>query len=136
MKKFEFTGETKTHFGVELKQIRALRDFGVIKKGDLGGWLAEEESLSHDGNAWVYGDASVSGDARVYGDDFLVIHPIGSERGTLTACKAGKGIQVSRGCFLGSLEEFEKAVDKTHGDNEYGKQYKIVIDLIKAKLGE
>jgi len=97
-------------------------------------WVYGDASVS--GDARVYGDAWVSGDARVYGDDFLVIHPIGSERGTLTACKAGKGIQVSRGCFLGSLEEFEKAVDKTHGDNEYGKQYKIVIDLIKAKLGE
>lgn len=55
MKKYEFTGETKEFFGTTLQQIRAVRDFGSIHSGDIGGWIEKEENLDHDGNAWVYG---------------------------------------------------------------------------------
>ncbi len=42
MKKYEFTGETKQvgFFGnITLKRIRATMEFGIIKIGDLGGWM-------------------------------------------------------------------------------------------------
>lgn len=65
MKKFEFTGETKTiQFAfrtVTLHQIRAIVEFGVVKAGDIGGWLEKEENLSQEGDAWVCGDAKVYG---------------------------------------------------------------------------
>ncbi len=67
--KFEFTGETKVHFGVTLKRIRAIVAIGtLVAVGDVGGWIEKEDNLSVYGNAWVYGDACVSGDACVYGD--------------------------------------------------------------------
>ena len=69
MKKYEFTGETKQvgFFGnITLKRIRATMEFGIIKIGDLGGWIEKEENLSHKGNAWVYDNAEVWGDAKVY----------------------------------------------------------------------
>ena len=53
---------------VTLYQIQALKDFGDIKAGDVGGWIETESNLSHDDNAWVYGNARVSGNAWVYGD--------------------------------------------------------------------
>jgi hypothetical protein len=68
MKKYEFTGEVKVKFGVTFKRIRALIDFGNVKKGELGGFIEKEENLSYAGNAWVYGDAMVYGNARVYGN--------------------------------------------------------------------
>ena len=68
MKKYEFTGEVKVKFGVTLKRIRALIDFGNVKKGELGGFIEKEENLSHENNAWVYDDAEVYGNARVYDD--------------------------------------------------------------------
>ena len=72
MKKYEFTGEVKRIklIGTEvvLRRIRAVTAFGVVKAGDIGGWIEKEENLSHDGSAWVYGDARVYGNARVYGD--------------------------------------------------------------------
>lgn len=46
MKKYELTNETKIFNGVELHRIKALKDFGDVKKGDLGGWLEKEENLS------------------------------------------------------------------------------------------
>ena len=65
--KYEFTGETRDPGNVTLRQIRALRDFGGVKKGELGGWIESEKNLLNDGTAWVSGDAQVYGDARVYG---------------------------------------------------------------------
>lgn len=68
--KYEFTGETKTFCGVELKRIRTLEDntrYGVAA-GDLGGWIESEKNLEQSGNAWVYGDAWVYGNARVSGN--------------------------------------------------------------------
>ena len=49
-----------------LWQIRALRDFGYVKTGDLGGLVSGEHNLSHDGACWVYGNAIVSGNAQVW----------------------------------------------------------------------
>ena len=38
----------------ELWRIEALYDFGVVEKGDKGGWIERESNLNneHDGNAW------------------------------------------------------------------------------------
>ena len=71
MKKYEFTGETKQvgFLGnITLKRIRATMEFGIVKIGDLGGWIEKEENLSREGNAWVYGNAEVWGNAKVCGD--------------------------------------------------------------------
>ena len=52
----------------KLYRIRSLRDFGDVKKGDLGGYIEKEENLSHEGNCWVYDRAVVYMDAKVRGD--------------------------------------------------------------------
>lgn len=65
MKKYELTEETKEYNGVMLHRIKAIKSFGDVKAGDLGGWIEKEENLSHEENAWVYGDAKVYGNARV-----------------------------------------------------------------------
>ena len=47
--KYEFTGETKKVglFGnIIVRRIRATIAFGVVKAGDLGGWIEKEENLS------------------------------------------------------------------------------------------
>ena len=68
MKKYELTDETKKTFGHTIHRIRALRDFGNVRKGDLGGWVERERNLSQTGNAWVYGNAEVYGTAKVSGN--------------------------------------------------------------------
>ena len=65
MKKYELTSETKVINGVELHRIKALKSFGNIKEGDLGGWIESEKNLSQDGDAWVGGNAKVCGNAWV-----------------------------------------------------------------------
>ena len=68
MKKYELTEETKVIGGKTLFRIRALRSFGGIKAGDLGGFIENERNLSHEGNAWVGDNAKVGGDAWVGGN--------------------------------------------------------------------
>ena len=69
MKKFELTDEFVTNvFGEKLFRIKALVAFGNVEKGELGGFIENEDNLSHYGDAWVYGDAMVYGNARVSGN--------------------------------------------------------------------
>ena len=136
MKKYEFTGETKVIFGTTLHQIIAVRDFSDVISGEIGGWIEKEENLSHNGDARVYGDAWVSGNARVSGAGLaLWIGGIGSRNGTTTffACE-DKTIKVVCGCFFGTIDEFSAAVEKTHGDNEHGRVYRLAIEMAKARI--
>lgn len=78
MKKYELTGETKkieVNFEeVTLHRIRAIKDFGNVKAGDLGGWIEKEENLSQKGKAWVCGTAEVYGNAMVGCDAVVYDH--------------------------------------------------------------
>jgi hypothetical protein len=84
MKKYEFVGAAKEivvppaemtslHPGDAnrysyVRRIRALRDFGNVKKGEIGGWIESENNLSHEGLSWVGGNAIVCSEAFVYED--------------------------------------------------------------------
>ena len=64
-KKYELTNETIEHHGTVLHRIKALKDFGDVKAGDLGGFIESENNLSHKGNCWVFGDSIVKDEAKV-----------------------------------------------------------------------
>lgn len=54
------------HEGRTLYRIKALKDFRNVKTGDLGGYIQNEDNLSHDGNCWIYENAKVYDRAYVY----------------------------------------------------------------------
>lgn len=60
--------DTVTENGRTLYRIRALRDFGHVRKGDLGGYVESERNLSHKGECWILGNAKVVDGAHVYGN--------------------------------------------------------------------
>jgi hypothetical protein len=66
MKKYKLTEELTTENGKTLYRIKALRSFNDVKKGDLGGFVESEHNLDHDGNCWIYNNASVSDKSVVY----------------------------------------------------------------------
>lgn len=72
-KKYAMTDEVIEYRGIKLHRIRALRDFGDIKAGELGGFIQREENLDHGGYCWVwkyakaYENAAVMGDAQIKG---------------------------------------------------------------------
>ena len=214
-KKYELVMENPLDFyHRKLYRVRALKDFADVKKGDLGGFIENENNLSQEENCWVYNNAVVSENARVYnnakiydkaevygnakvynltiihdnakvydrvevsgcaevyqdavirdnaevynnarvydmvdvhGDakicnnaeikkdsDYLTISPVGSENGIFTAYKCEDGIiKCNRGCFYGTIDEFEAAVLKTHGDSKYAKDYQLMIEYVKSRL--
>ena len=71
-KKYELTSETiETDEGITLYRIKALKDFGNVNKGDLGGFIESEDNLSQEGITWVYDNARVFGDAKVSGNAWV-----------------------------------------------------------------
>lgn len=65
-KKYKLTDEYIVHYGIKLFRIEALKDFRNVRKGDKGGFVENENNLSHDEDCWISGDAKVFGDASVY----------------------------------------------------------------------
>lgn len=140
MKKYKFTGETKTiylPFGtVTLHRIKAVVEFGLVKVGDLGGWIEKEENLSHEENAWVYGDAEVCGNAKVFSTDHvLVIGAIGSRNDFTTFFRdKDNEITVKCGCFLGKIDKFLEKVTQTHKDTKHALVYRAAVEVAKLQI--
>ena len=106
-------------------------------------------------SAWVFGNARVSDDARVSGDalvsgsaqvsgdaclksdaDHCGFDCFGSSNRHTHAYLTGHNtVEITCGCFRGSIEEFEKKVKKTHAGTVYENQYNAIINVIKIKFG-
>ena len=62
------------HDWEKIGRIKALRSFGDVVEGEIGGFVEKEENLSHDGDCWIYDtakvfdDANISGNAKVFDD--------------------------------------------------------------------
>lgn len=140
MKKFEFTGETKTislfFRTATLHRIRAVAEFGLVKIGDLGGWIEKEENLSHEGKAWICGDAEVWGNAEVFSaSHVLVIGAIGSRDDFTTFFRdKDNEITVKCGCFLGKIDKFLEKVTQTHGDSKYALVYRAAVEVARLQI--
>lgn len=52
--------------GCTFYRIQANKDFGNVKVGDLGGYVTNEENLSHEGYCWIADNAMVADQARVF----------------------------------------------------------------------
>src|ERR1700741_5273104 len=64
--KYEIVADLSKSMGnKKLFRIRALRDFGQVRAGQLGGYIEAERNLSHDGNAWIYDNAVVRDEAQI-----------------------------------------------------------------------
>jgi hypothetical protein len=151
MKKFILTDETIEMFGVTLHRIKAVRSFGNVKEGDLGGFVEKEENISEDFEAWVYGNARVSGDARVWGNaevsgdaevwgnaevsgnaDYIVFKNWWSSGRYFTWTRSNNMWLV--GCFYGTGEELIK---KAYQDSEKsGREYERVVKFVQSILEE
>ena len=150
-KKYELVAEKSIeYFGLKLFRIRALISFGVVSAGEEGGFVESEKNVDQSGNAWVYGDARVSGNAQVSGNawvygnawvsgnaQLLWITKVGGELGTLTAFRNSTGgILVTRGYFIGTLDDFRAAVIKKHGGTLHEKGYLGLANYIEWHFAE
>ena len=99
-------------------------------------------------NAMVYDNARVFGEARVYGASWvygnaeikkkthlLEIGFIGSRDGVTTFFRTkDKEIFVKCGCFSDNIDEFEKQVQKVHGDDKHGRVYALAIAMAREQI--
>ena len=118
-------------FGVKLFRIKCVKSFKYAKEGELGGLIEKEENLEQSGDAWVYGDAKIENNDNHCGFDCFG----SANRHTHAYLTKDNKVEITCGCFKGSIEEFEKKVEKTHSGTVYEKQYKAIINVIKIKFG-
>ena len=136
-KKFILTDEYIERNGKKLYRIKCVKTFKYAKEGDLGGYVEKEANLSQEGNAWVFGNARVFGNAKIENNNqHCGFDCFGSVNRHTHAylTKEGK-VEITCGCFRGTIEEFEKKVEETHKGTIYERQYKAIIGVIKIKFG-
>ena len=126
-KKYELVAEKSVeYFGLKLFRIRALISFGVVEAGQEGGFVESEKNVDQSG------DARVSGNAQL-----LWMTKVGGELGTLTAFRNSTGgILVTRGYFIGTLDDFRAAVIKKHGGTLHEKGYLGLANYIEWHFAE
>lgn len=134
MKKYKFTGETKTvqflFENITPHRIKAITSFEDVVAGELGGWIEKEENLSQGGNAWVGGDAWVFSTNHI-----LTIGAIGSRDDFTTFFRdKDNEITIKCGCFLGKIDKFFEKVAQTHGNSKYAQVYKKAVELAKLQI--
>lgn len=132
--KYEFTDETKTVGGIELRRIRATKDIARygVKTGDLGGWIEDERNLEQ------YGDARVSGNARVSGDAWdkspLYIQGTVYALYMATKSKVGCGCQVFT--FAGWERHWREIAEKYNMTEEQQQEYVTYFNLACERYGK
>lgn len=51
-----------------LYRVKALIDFGDVRKGEIGGYVENPHNLSHEGDCWIYNNAKVYDNAEIMDD--------------------------------------------------------------------
>lgn len=144
------------HPELKLYRVVALKDFGFVKAGDVGGWVADENNLSQEGCCWVSGDALVSGDAHVYGDArvYGYAHVYGDARVSGSAHVYGDaqisgirrtdghtfcfvrdkdgGMRVIAGCRYFTMAEAREHWEQTRGGTPLGDETMAILDCLEA----
>jgi hypothetical protein len=68
--------------------------------------------------------------------DYISFTNVGSRYSTVTFYRHKEGgVHVWCGCFKDSLENFIKAVKKTHGENQFAKEYMAIVAVVKLRFG-
>jgi dUTPase len=92
-------------------------------QGEIGGWIENEDNLSHCGDCWVYGDAEVEKKS-----DYIVFKNWWSSGRYFTWTRSNDKWRV--GCFYGTGEELIK---KAYNDSdEKGREYERIVKYVES----
>lgn len=89
--------------GQTVYRIKALQEFGIVKKGELGGYIAKESNLSFkEGSmAWVGKEAVVMDDASVLNHAHVTDHAIVAGTTTVKdSAIVGGSAEINGNCFI------------------------------------
>ena len=122
-----------------LYRLTALKDFGLVKKGDKGGLIESQNNLDILGDAWVSGDARVFGDARVSGDARVLTTALIASRSdgyTFLICKDKDNIlRIIAGCRYFTIAEAVKHWKTTRKNTQLGEESLQIVKHLK-KMAE
>ena len=133
------SGMSRVYGDADIRNDASINDNAcVYDEAVVFDWATISDDAVICGDAKIFGGAKVYDNAKVSSSKHIVwFSNVGSEDGILTAYLTNKNkIGVNRGCFGGSLKEFELAVKKHHGDNSFGKQYMALIQYIKLRFAD
>ena len=114
-----------------------------LRKADLSGVDLSEANLSKADLIgvnlsgvdlrWVDLREAKLGDFTLIGSRPVIqLGSLGSRSDTLLAFITDDGIKIKAGCFFGSAEKFEGAVQVEHGDSEHGREYRAALAFIRV----
>ncbi len=108
---------TKKRIRRQLYRIRALKDFGDVKAGDLGGFVRSEDNLSQKGNCWVYDDSIVTDEAEIHNDaiiknnSYIYGHAVVSDYAIINnSCVSDHAFVFGKACILEDSSVFGNAI--------------------------
>ena len=104
-----------------------------LARANLDGAYLDGANLDRANLAWAnLARANLAG-AYLLGDRPIIqIGPIGSRSDYFVAFITDAGPLLRTGCFSGTIEEFEQALEDTHGDNVHAKEYRAALAMIRA----
>ena len=101
-----------------------------LSRADLRGADLSRADLSRADLSGAYLSGADLGGAK----GILSIGPIGSRGDMLYIIVHEKTLMIKTGCFWGALAEFESAIKRTHGDNQYAQAYRAALALARVAL--
>lgn len=121
-------------------RVRALRNFGKVKAGTIGGFVDGEHNLSHDGLCWIQGNAAVAGNAQVFEnaivDGEVIVNGNAKVYGNAKVnndCYVGGNAQVrGKSHLYGRVQVYDKAIIE---GNSYLKGNAQVYGSARIKTG-
>ena len=118
---FSAGGETLSDVVQQAVQERAYLRGANLYGADLHGANLRGANL--------YG-ANLGGKKLIGGRPFFIIGPIGSRGDYVQAWITDAGVMIRAGCFFDTRNQFELALDATHGQNNHGQEYRAALVLI------
>lgn len=86
------------------------------------------------GSMGICGNVMLKDGKLSHDNEYINIGPLGS-RSSYTTLNKTTGT-ICTGCFSGNIHEFKKAVEKTHRNNEFAKEYNLLIEYFNLIMKE
>ena len=113
--------------------MRAALETATKDGANLGGANLDGANLR---GAYLDGanlDGANLGGKKLIGDrPTFTLGPIGSRCDYFTTYLTDKGIYLRAGCFFGTAAEFIDKLEREHGTNEHGREYRAALALIEC----
>ena len=137
----------------------ALYDRAIVRGfADVRGAANVHDDAVVEGSSYLRGSVTVRGNARVCGaarlrggaliatnahitnaDSAVWFENVGSENGTLTVYCGKKELMATRGCFVGTLDEFCRANANrppSQNSERYKREYELLVEMARLRLAK